>query len=85
MAVIISKPGIISKEKQDELSDAGYIVIEADDPNHIFVLDETPSIDRDVILDAAISALGYGNDSSGRLAFGDLIRKRLTTKRQNEE
>lgn len=79
--IIITKPGTIPADKQSELKEAGYIVVEAANPKDIVLLDETPSLERDILLDAAINALDHGNEQSGRLAFGNLIRNGLKDKK----
>jgi len=79
MPIILTKPFAINKKKQAELKEIGYIVIETDNPNEIF-LDETPSLDGNILLSAALEALENGNDNASRLAFGNLIRKKIKEK-----
>lgn len=81
MAIILCKPGAINKKKQAELKEIGYVVIESDNPSDILVLDETPSLDGNILLSAALEALNHGNDSTGRLEFGNLIRKKMLSKK----
>lgn len=83
MAVILVKPGIIHADKQKELQCAGYVVVECDNPKDIIIMDESPSLERDLLLDAAINALDNGNDSTGRLAFGNIIRKKLINRNRS--
>lgn len=81
MPIILTKPGTINKKKQAELKEIGYVVIEIDDPAEILVLDETPSLDGNIMLSAALEALDYGGTANDlRKAFGDLIRKKMLSK-----
>ena len=81
MPIILTKPGAINKKKQAELKEIGYVVIESDNPSEILVLDETPSIDGNMLLGAALESLSWGNESSARLKFGDLIREKMLSKK----
>jgi hypothetical protein len=85
MPIILSKPGAISKKKQVELKEIGYVVIESDNPHEILVLDETPMVDGNILLSAALNALDYGGTANDlRMAFGDLIRKKMLAKTKAE-
>lgn len=84
MPILLIKPNIIDAAKQQELKEAGYVVIETDNPESITILDESPSLERDDLLNASLHALDYGNDYQARLAFGDLLRKRLKTTLQKK-
>lgn len=83
MKIIIVKPNAISKSKQKELKEAGYIVVETNNPDEVKVIDEFGDLDRDVLLSSALSALDYGNDGVARLAFGNLLRKAIVNKKNN--
>ncbi len=80
MPIILTKAGVINKKKQSELKDIGYVVIETDKPEEILVLDETPTIDGNMVLSAALEALAYGNDRTCSNTFGELIRKKMLAK-----
>jgi hypothetical protein len=77
MPVILSKPGAISKEKQNELTGQGYVVIECDDFEAVKVVDEIAGLSGDMVTAAALEALSYGNDRTCKIAFGDLLHKRI--------
>lgn len=81
MKLLLINPNIISKSKKAELKKAGYIVIESQNPKDIIVFDEFGDLDRDVLLSTALNALGYGNDGTCRLAFGNLLREKLLKNR----
>lgn len=80
MKLIIVKPGIITKSKKAELKKAGYLTIETESPDEVKVIDGFGDLDRDVLLSTAMTALEWGNDSTCRIAFGNLLRKELIKK-----
>lgn len=82
MPVILTKHGAINKKKQAELKEIGYVVIESNNPEEILVLDETPSLDGNILLSAALESLSWGNESAARLKFGDLIREKMLNKKK---
>lgn len=79
--ILIVKPNVITKQKAKELKEAGYIVIETNEPNSIQVIDEFGDLDRDTLLVSALTALDYGNDGTCRAAFGKLLRESILKKR----
>jgi hypothetical protein len=78
--LLLIKPNIISAKKEAELKKAGYIVIESEKPEEIKVYDEFGDLDRDTILSTALEALSWGNDSTCRNAFGNLLRGKILKK-----
>lgn len=83
MPIILTKPGAINKKKQAELKEIGYVVIESDNPNEILVLDETPTVDGNILLSAALESLSWGNENAARLQFGNLIREKMLNKKKH--
>lgn len=79
--ILITKPNVINKAKQKELKEAGYVVIETNEPKDIQVIDEFGDLDRDTLLNTALTALDWGNDPTCRNAFGTLLRKSILKKR----
>lgn len=79
--ILITKPNVINKAKKKELKEAGYIVIETNEPKEIHVIDEFGDLDRDTLLNTALTALDWGNDATCRNAFGTLLRKSILKKR----
>ena len=78
--LLLIKPKVLSTTKKVELKEAGYIVIETDNPKDVIVVDEYGELDRDTLLSTALTALDCGNDSTARNAFGTLLRKKLLSK-----
>lgn len=81
--LLLIKPKVLSSAKKKELKEAGYIIVEAENPKEIIVIDEYGELDRDTVLSTALTALDWGNDSTCRNAFGSLLRKRLLAKLLN--
>lgn len=79
---MITKPNTINEAKQAELKEAGYLVVEAENPKDIIVLDEFGDLDRDLVLCSALESLAQGNDVSGRLQFSKLIREGVLQRRK---
>jgi hypothetical protein len=80
MPILLVKPGRIRTAKRDELKQAGYIVIEMVDFSDVKIVDELASLEPNILLESALSALDYGNDPTCRNAFGKLIRDKIISK-----
>lgn len=80
MPIIITKPYLLNGAKRKELKEAGYIVIETENPNDITLLDELGNLSQNIVLESALEALSYGNDKTCRNTFGELIQKKLLKK-----
>lgn len=79
--LLITKPKILSVDRKKQLRDAGYIVIEINNLSDIKVIDDFENLERDIVLFSALEALGYGNDGTCRMAFGNAIRKAILDKK----
>jgi len=80
MPILLVKPKILTSEQRKELKQAGYIIIETSNPADVQVLDEMTTCRKEIVLEAALQALDWGNDPTGRQAFGNLFRKKLMAK-----
>jgi hypothetical protein len=75
--IVIVRPGVIRAYSKKKLEKAGYVIIEATNPTEIRVIEEYGELSRDLLLQTAIEALSWGNDTTARNAFGNLLRKKL--------
>lgn len=78
--ILIVAPKVLDDEQKKLFKEAGYIVVETTKPEKFKVIDDFTDVERDVVLACALEALSWGNDSTCRNKFGELIRKQLAKK-----
>ena len=75
--IILVKPGALKDEDKNNLREMGFVVMESEKPKDITVLHDFNGLASNIVLECALEALGWGNDNTGRLRFGDLLRQKL--------
>lgn len=83
--IIVIPNGVLSTKEKDALIKEGYLVIVTDEPGEIKFLSNNPQeekefLDKDMILECAVEALSWGNDSTCRNQFSTSIRKKIMDK-----
>ena len=77
--IIVCKKGSVDAETKVSLKEAGHFIIETSNPKDIKVMDDFGSLlPMDELLKCALEAFGYGNDATCRMAFANIVRKKIT-------